>query len=288
MSGRWGPSSCVVTCRSKSQRSTMPDRPATFLSVVSPHDPRTCGLRRALTRDAASAARASPASRTDRTWDRISVRIWTRSFSTSVSLAWNSLRLAATGASSCSVACMRCCAEVSTDLRCCSATSWDSSRNCSTIVCRPASISSERATAASRWVRAPATSASVCAALVRASAASVRASAASRARWQLLAGPRSSRPSRLGDAQPPRRRRGRRQGEEHEECGGHGRIVTQTTDRTPDHTPGSPPSPTLRGMAPLVPGRAITLVVAAGAALVLTVSPAFALVTATPTAWTPS
>ena len=138
----------------------MPDRRATFLSVVSPHDPRTCGLRRALTRVAASRRIASPASRTVRTWDRISVAIWTRSFSTSVSRAWNSLRLAATGASICSVACIRCWAEVSTDLRCCSATSWDSSRNCSTIVCRPASISSERATAASRWASATATSAS--------------------------------------------------------------------------------------------------------------------------------
>ncbi len=57
--------------------------------------------------------------------------------------------------------------------------------------------------------------------------------------------------------------------------------MTQTTDRTSDYTPGSHPSPTLPGMAPLVLGRAITVVVAAGAALVLTVSPAYALVTAT-------
>ncbi len=42
------------------------------------------------------------------------------------------------------------------------------------------------------------------------------------------------------------------QGEEDEECGGHEGIVTQTTDRTSDHTPGSHPSPTLPGMAPLV------------------------------------
>ena len=51
----------------------MPESRATFLSVVSPHEPRTCGLRRALTSVAASRRMASPASRTVRTCDRISV-----------------------------------------------------------------------------------------------------------------------------------------------------------------------------------------------------------------------
>ncbi len=47
-----------------------------------------------------------------------------------------------------------------------------------------------------------------------------------------------------------------RQGDEREQCGGHAGIVTQTTDRTPDHTPGMASSPTLRAWpssSPAVP-----------------------------------
>ena len=180
MSGRrdW-PSDWLVTCRSKSQRSTMPAISATFLSWVSPHEPRTCGLRSAVTSEAVSRRSDSPVSRTERTWAWRSVAMATRSFSTSVRRAWNFSRLAETGARSCSVAWSRCAVTVSTDLPCRSATSAESTLNWSIMVCRSAAISWARARAASRWAIAPATSASVCAALVRASAASVRASAAS-------------------------------------------------------------------------------------------------------------
>ena len=229
MSGRWVPSSeRVVTWSSKSQRSTMPESRATFLSVVSPHEPRTCGLRSALTSVAASRRMASPASRTVRTCDRISVAIWTRSFSTSVSRAWNSLRLAATGASICSVACRRSLAVVSTDLRCCSATSCDSSRNCSTIACLPASISSARLLAASRWVRATATSA--CG--PRCGDPGVR---------ELLVHPGELTrvgPRRLPAPEQHADRQAGGQGEDREQCGGHAGIVTHGTDRTLEPTPG--------------------------------------------------
>ena len=71
------------------------------------------------------------------------------------------------------------------------------------------------------------------------------------------------------------------QGEEDEQCGGHAGIVTQTTDRTPDHTPGSAHRLLCRVWPPSSPAVPSTLVVAAGAALVLAASPAFAVVTAT-------
>ena len=231
------------------------------LELVSPHEPRTCGLRSAVTSDAVSLRSASPVSRTDRTWARRSVVIATRSFSTSVSRAWNCSRLAATGARICSVAWSRCAATVSTCLPWRSATSVDSSRNWSTIACRSAAISWARARAVSRCAMAPVTSASVLcgagAGLGRLRAGLGRLGAGV---GELLAGPRQltlvpARGERT--AQPGAGAETDNQREEHEQGGDrHGGIVTQTTDRTPDHTPDMAPSPTLRvwpSSSPAVP-----------------------------------
>ena len=63
----------------------MPAISAARLSCVSPQAPRVCGLRRAVTRVAVSRRNVSPVSCTARTWERRSVAIATRSFSTSLS-----------------------------------------------------------------------------------------------------------------------------------------------------------------------------------------------------------
>ena len=207
-----------------------------------------------------------------------------------MSRAWNCSRLAATGREDLLgglEALLR--PTVSTALPCRSATSWDSSRNWSTIACRPAAISSDAREGGVALGDGPGhlglglggADAGVgglrCGLGRLGPGVGSPRGASSRRR-----GSRDARPAGAGAEADDQR-------EEHEEGGvRHGGIVTQTTDRTPDHTPGSTPSPTLPGMAPLVAGRATTLVAAAGAALVLAASPALAVVTATTEAATPS
>ena len=149
MSGRISRSSArAVCCRSKSQRSTMPAISAARLSCVSPQAPRICGLRKAVTRVAVSLRNVSPVSCTARTWERRSVAIATRSFSTSPSRLSKRSKPSRTGVISSSVALSRASACASAARDCRSSVSVDMILNWSSIACLSAAISCARSTAA--------------------------------------------------------------------------------------------------------------------------------------------